>query len=264
MKLYHATFKDLLPLIKKNGLGNSPYKNWNDSDNKFVYLASDPYEAESYCEATEEENDYVDSDIIIFEIDTKLLDKSKLHKDKNVIDGETTFQYEGVIPFNILKIFKELNEATVYEIDNILRISGIKLKEEYLFSTNDMKSLILKNPSQREIKETGITDWRIVVDDYDNYYFGDAYSFIHSDIVDKVNSSFEINSNFNGDGIALYKATTNTFIYRAPIFNIEDCNMFQNIAKKYFNNSYIKNNFNNYKIAVSSEEEPWIDYTETL
>ena len=71
MKLYHATFKDLLPLIKKNGLGNSPYKNWNDSDNKFVYLASDPYEAESYCEATEEENYYVDSDIIIFEIDTK-------------------------------------------------------------------------------------------------------------------------------------------------------------------------------------------------
>ena len=123
MKLYHATYTDLLPMIENNGLGNSPYKNWSDSQNKFVYLASDPYEAYSYAETFEDEDnvqDYQESEIVVFEIDSNKLDVLKLHKDDNVIGGESTFQYEGVIPFEHLKIV-DLNE----QINEVLKIAGV-------------------------------------------------------------------------------------------------------------------------------------------
>lgn len=123
MKLYHATYSDLLPMIKKIGLGNSPYKNWSDSNNKFIYLASDPDEAYSYAETLEDEDniqDYQNSDIIVLEIDSNDLDLSKLSNDENVIGGNSTYQYEGIIPFNKLKIL-DFNE----EINEVLKLAGI-------------------------------------------------------------------------------------------------------------------------------------------
>lgn len=112
-KLYHATFSKLLRKIKKCGyLGKSPYKLWSDSNNKYVYLASDPDEAYSYAETALDdcENERLydmleDDDIIILEIDTKYLDKNKLFRDENVVDGETTYQYEGIINCQLMKIY---------------------------------------------------------------------------------------------------------------------------------------------------------------
>lgn len=124
MKLYHATYTDLLPMIEKNGLGNSPYKNWSDSQNKFVYLASDPDEAYSYAETFEDEDnvqDYQESEIVVFEIDSNELDVSKLFKDSNIIDNQSSFQYEGVIPYEKLKMI-DLNE----QINEVLKIAGVE------------------------------------------------------------------------------------------------------------------------------------------
>lgn len=133
MKLYHATFSKLLRKIKKVGyLGNSPYKLWSDSDNRYVYLASDPDEAYSYAETALDEIDnerlydmLEDDEIVVLEIDTKYLDKNKLFKDKNVIDGETTYQYEGIINCQCLRIF-DMNKYN-NEIEECLRIAGINI-----------------------------------------------------------------------------------------------------------------------------------------
>jgi len=99
-KLYHATLEPYLDGIKKSGLGNSPTKNYPDSKDDVVYLASDPEEAISYAEVAETPEEYK---IIVFEIDVNDLDSSKLSADRNVIGGKTTFEYKGVIPFTALK-----------------------------------------------------------------------------------------------------------------------------------------------------------------
>jgi RNA:NAD 2'-phosphotransferase (TPT1/KptA family) len=52
-KLYHATYKALLPKIRKSGLGNTKKTYWEDSKPGIVYLAADPDIAESYAEANE-------------------------------------------------------------------------------------------------------------------------------------------------------------------------------------------------------------------
>lgn len=135
MKLYHATYSKLLKKIQKQGyLGNSPYKLWSDSDNRYVYLASDPDEAYSYAETALDEIDneklydmLEDDEIVVLETDTKYLDKNKLFKDKNVIDGETTYQYEGIINCQCLRIF-DMNKYN-NEIEECLRIAGVKLTE---------------------------------------------------------------------------------------------------------------------------------------
>ena len=130
-KLYHATFSKLLRKIKRCGyLGNSPYKLWSDSNNKYVYLATDPDEAYSYAETALDDCDnerlydmLEDDDIVILEIDSKYLDKNKLFKDENVVDGETTYQYEGIINCQIMKIYKPtLNESINLHKNN--RVAG--------------------------------------------------------------------------------------------------------------------------------------------
>ena len=130
-KLYHATFSKLLRKIKKCGyLGNSPYKLWSDSNKKYVYLATDPDEAYSYAETALDDCDnerlydmLEDDDIVILEIDTKYLDKNKLFKDENVVDGETTYQYEGIINCQIMKIYKPtLDESVNLRYSN--RVAG--------------------------------------------------------------------------------------------------------------------------------------------
>ena len=120
-KLYYATFSKLLRKIKKCGyLGNSPYKLWSDSNNKYVYLSTDPDKAYSYAETALDDCDnerlydmLEDDDIVILEIDTKYLDKNKLFRDENVVDGETTYQYKGIINCQIMKIYKPTLDESV-------------------------------------------------------------------------------------------------------------------------------------------------------
>ncbi len=106
--LYHATYKPLLKKIKEKGLDTSDSKKaWDDSVTGYVYLALDPYVAESYAEESEMvPESWLDS-IIILKIDTGKLDKSKLFTDQNVQDNEgDTLEYRGVIPWEALSLHK--------------------------------------------------------------------------------------------------------------------------------------------------------------
>lgn len=104
--LYHATYEPYLKNIMKYGLGGAPdiKPNWGDSKQGVVYLAYDPNVAESYAETAEEiPEDYLDQ-IIILKIDINQLDKQKLTRDENVIDGGDTLEYHGVIPPSAIRI----------------------------------------------------------------------------------------------------------------------------------------------------------------
>jgi len=106
--LYHATYKPLLKKIKEKGLDtNDSKKAWEDSIPGYVYLALDPYVAESYAEESEMVPEGWLDDIIILKIDTNKLDKSKLFTDQNVQDNEgDTLEYRGVIPWEALSLYK--------------------------------------------------------------------------------------------------------------------------------------------------------------
>jgi hypothetical protein len=88
---------------------------WTDSVGGVVYLANDPWVAESYAECSEWVDEQDDPDtylenIIILEIDTTKLDESKFEVDKNVIlepdEENSTWEYHGIIPWEACKIFK--------------------------------------------------------------------------------------------------------------------------------------------------------------
>jgi len=104
--LYHATYKPLLKKIKERGLDtNDSKKAWDDSVPGYVYLALDPYVAESYAESSEMVPDSWLDNIIILKVDTNKLDKSKLFIDQNIQDNEgDTLEYRGVIPWEALSL----------------------------------------------------------------------------------------------------------------------------------------------------------------
>ena len=106
--LYHATYEPLLDDIKRHGLGATSRTFWEDSKPGVVYLADDPYVAESYAEANENcDEDWLDQ-IIVLELRTSDLDSSQLFVDRNERANEDevhTYEYHGVIPFSSLKKF---------------------------------------------------------------------------------------------------------------------------------------------------------------
>lgn len=116
-KLYHATYKQFLKSIREKGLGNTKRKMWSDSKRGVVYLADDPDVAYSYAEISEwvEErdnyDDYVDN-IVVLEVDTNKLDKSRFNIDSNVHleDDETnsTWEYVGIIPWDAINIYQDI------------------------------------------------------------------------------------------------------------------------------------------------------------
>lgn len=216
MKLYHATFSKLLRKIKKVGyLGNSPYKLWSDSNNKYVYLATDPDEAYSYAETALDdlENGRLydmleDDDIVVLETDTKYLDKNKLFKDKNVIDGTTTYQYEGIINCQCLKIF-DINKYN----NEILRIAGVKLNEEMIhaeksFYDGDDFAYVLKNPTKNELRGYGLTRTRFICFNDETWLFFDPMQWIHSHIWNKYKDKFGGSTN-----MGFYDLHANEFIF---------------------------------------------------
>ena len=104
---YHATYKALLPSIKRTGLDTREVQlSWEDSKPGIVYLANDPGVAESYAEASEAVSDEIyDSGIVILKIASKDLDLSKLKDDSNVLDDDSdTYEYHGQIPWSKIKI----------------------------------------------------------------------------------------------------------------------------------------------------------------
>ena len=115
--LYHATYKPLLSKIRKTGLGNTKKVFWEDSKPGIVYLANDPNVAESYAQTNENCPEQWIDNIIIFQINKNCLDQNKLFVDNNVLlynnELPVTFQYHGIIPFDMLQIYnKESFEKT--------------------------------------------------------------------------------------------------------------------------------------------------------
>ena len=84
---------------------------WADSKIGIVYLADDPWVAESYAAEAEwldeigEPDKYLDN-IIVLEIDVAKLDINKFEIDSNVLldEGEenTTWEYHGIIPWEAI------------------------------------------------------------------------------------------------------------------------------------------------------------------
>lgn len=100
--LYHATYKPLLKKIMQNGLGGNTRKNWEDSVSGVVYLAYDPYQAESYAETSDMVPESWLDNIVILQVNTIGLDKSLFSIDKNNLSGDT-LEYNGIIPIKNIK-----------------------------------------------------------------------------------------------------------------------------------------------------------------
>ena len=104
--LYHATYKPLLPSIKRKGLiKNYQNKNWEDSKD-FIYLATSKDIAKSYAETSDiVPEEWIDQ-IVVFKVDTDKLDLNQLSTDENVQHKKevSTYQYNKNIPFSNLKI----------------------------------------------------------------------------------------------------------------------------------------------------------------
>ena len=125
--LYHATSSHLLSSIKKYGLGGKmPKRTWWDYDSteyknreQGVFFATDEYVAASFLEASDDFANFADEyedrydkslQIIVFAVNTKDLDVSKISIDSNnsVDKDSQTYFYDGIIPYNQLKIaYKE-------------------------------------------------------------------------------------------------------------------------------------------------------------
>jgi len=100
---YHATYKELIPSIKKKGLTSTiAKKSWSFSGN-YVYLSGDEFAAESYAEIADNvPEEWVDN-IVVLEIPSKVLDPNKLDIDENN-KSRDTWQYAGAIPWKYIRI----------------------------------------------------------------------------------------------------------------------------------------------------------------
>lgn len=116
-KFYHATISSNINSIKRYGLGGKISKTrfWDYENTvyehikKGVFLTDDPGAASDFIEASDVYDDLTDEndniEIIVFEIDINDIDINKLQKDQNMnSDDDFTWFYNGVIPYNKLKI----------------------------------------------------------------------------------------------------------------------------------------------------------------
>ena len=124
--LYHATPSCYVNSIKKFGLGRKiPKKRfWNYEGTPYekitqgCFLATDEYVAESYLESSEEFDELAEIyeekydkelEIVVFQVKISDLDQSLLSIDSNQqVNDDTppTYFYNGIIPYNKLKIVK--------------------------------------------------------------------------------------------------------------------------------------------------------------
>lgn len=155
-KLYHATYRPFLDSIKENGLGATENKMWGDSKHRVVYLANDPWVAESYAECAEFLDELSDEqlelyEIVILEIDANQLDLDKLFVDENVIleedEENATWEYHDIIPWSACEIFETSRMYEDFkEYENLwedtekrFRVIMIVDDEEYTYGTYESR-----------------------------------------------------------------------------------------------------------------------------
>lgn len=135
--LYHATFRRNIEGIKKFGIKSMNEKNWEDAIDGLVCLATDPYNAESYCEvAADMSNDETlcEEDIIVFGIKEEDLNLKnyELIPDPNILfekDEEIySYVYTGIIPADKLYVitienFQETITGKLNELTDIKKFN---------------------------------------------------------------------------------------------------------------------------------------------
>ena len=113
--LYHATFRRNINGIKKDGIKSMSQKNWEDAMDDLVCLATDPYNAESFCEVAadmSEDDTLCKEDIIVLGIKEEDLDleNNDLFPDPNIIFDEDedihSYTYTGTIPADKLYVIQ--------------------------------------------------------------------------------------------------------------------------------------------------------------
>ncbi len=110
--LYHATYGPVLDYIELYGLGANPPERINAweglSSENLVYLAHTPDAAEAFAENADNEELPEEWlwDIVILEVKIDDLNIDQLSFDSNhqIEEPFKTFQYQGIIPWNLIKI----------------------------------------------------------------------------------------------------------------------------------------------------------------
>jgi hypothetical protein len=109
MKLYHATYDKNFESILFNGLNPKlGKKSWRVSDLNYVFLSSDPDLAKWYAIAADLVNSEIKKKILIYEVDSESLDRSKLKRDTRAQERHRSkcYEYEGTIEYKKLKDFE--------------------------------------------------------------------------------------------------------------------------------------------------------------
>lgn len=103
--LYHATYRPLIPSIKRSGLGsNVDVKAWEDSKDGVVYFAIDPDIAYSYAETSELVPEEWLDNIVILEVGLNVLDIEKIYKDENNLGNHGTVEYHGIVQWDQIEV----------------------------------------------------------------------------------------------------------------------------------------------------------------
>jgi RNA:NAD 2'-phosphotransferase (TPT1/KptA family) len=105
--LYHATYDVFIDSIRQHGLvpGGKEFRNYELSDNNYVYLTSNEHAALSFIDNIDKDvpDEYLNNYSVIT-IDTRKINKRLLFPDKNWNPGDDLnsswkiFMYKGIIP----------------------------------------------------------------------------------------------------------------------------------------------------------------------
>lgn len=110
MKLYHATYDKNFESILFNGLNPKLGKKcWSISDLNYVFLSSDPEIAKWYASEAKFVDKKDKKKIIVYEVDSESLDRSKLRRDTRAYERHRSkcYEYEGIIEYKKLKDFEQ-------------------------------------------------------------------------------------------------------------------------------------------------------------
>ena len=137
------------------------------------------------------------------------------------------------------------------DINEILRIAGVKLNESIVYaSKNDLSDVVLMNPTRKELKDNNLTLCRCIEDSEGNWYFADMENMLHAYIVSELKdeASFPLFDGNDCYGIAYYDAESNEFWY-----NLNDYMYKKECIEQYNNSEYLRTTFPNARVIPN----PW-------
>lgn len=108
------------------------------------------------------------------------------------------------------------------DINEILRIAGIRLNEEILdakSSDNDLIDIILKNPTRKELRDNNMNTCRGAMGKNGNFYFIEISELAHIDLFDRLE---QMGINEAPYHVFKYSNKTNTFYYYDPDNDLDE------------------------------------------